>query len=228
MYAGRGRDTTRAGCSGRRFRDDCGARPRRFAADVEAWSTEPVGTPARAQVNGLTGSLRSRCRSRTPPAGSCSRRSHRVLRMAGGDLMNLCMTARAARLLFAHLLVLLPAGCSERTPGGPQATIAPPLSPDFFAAAVGYFASRARAPLLVDPRPLRPEAALKGPDRHVGRGRRTGAQRRVLARWILLGRTQRGAGPCGLAPRIRSGAEPRSRFVEQPGHGDARYVVDRR
>lgn len=51
-------------------------------------------------------------------------------------------------------------GCTERSPAGPRAALAPPQSPDFFAAAAGYFAGGTRAPIRVDPRPLRPEAAL--------------------------------------------------------------------
>ena len=62
----------------------------------------------------------------------------------------------------AHILIAIAAmgGCTERSPAGPQAALAPPRSPDLFAAAVGYFADGTQGPIRVDPRPLRPEAAL--------------------------------------------------------------------
>jgi len=60
----------------------------------------------------------------------------------------------------AALVPLLVSGCSERLPAGPAASVSPQLSPDFFAAAVRYFDSQMEAPVVVDPRPLRPEARL--------------------------------------------------------------------
>lgn len=56
--------------------------------------------------------------------------------------------------------MLMVTGCSERLPAGPQAALVPSRSPDFFAAAVRYFDGRTEVPILVDPRPLRPELRL--------------------------------------------------------------------
>jgi hypothetical protein len=63
-------------------------------------------------------------------------------------------------IVAAALLLLLVTGCSERLPAGPQAALTPQLSPDFFSAALGFFASRTTAQLVVDPRPLRPDTRL--------------------------------------------------------------------
>lgn len=67
---------------------------------------------------------------------------------------------RGASFAVPLLAVTMAAACSERLPAGPQAGVEPRLSPDFFSAAVGYFASRTAVPVRVDPRPLRPEARL--------------------------------------------------------------------
>lgn len=58
----------------------------------------------------------------------------------------------------ASLLLLV--ACGERVPAGPQASLPPGQAPGLFAAAVRHFASRTEVPILVDPRPLRPEAGL--------------------------------------------------------------------
>jgi hypothetical protein len=55
---------------------------------------------------------------------------------------------------------MIATGCSERLPAGPAASVSPQLSPDFFAAAVRYFGTKTEAPIVVDPRPLRPESRL--------------------------------------------------------------------
>lgn len=75
--------------------------------------------------------------------------------------MRFSTRTRAASIAAAALLVVVSASCSERLPGGPQAALEPGLSPDFFAAAVSYFDGRTALPILVDPRPLRPEARLR-------------------------------------------------------------------
>jgi hypothetical protein len=62
--------------------------------------------------------------------------------------------------ILAMLLLLAAVGCVERLQPGPHASLPPQRDPDFFATAVGYFASKATVPILVDPRPLRPEAGL--------------------------------------------------------------------
>lgn len=64
--------------------------------------------------------------------------------------------------LHAAMLVLasMAGGCTERSPAGPQAALAPQKSPSFFAAAVRWFDDRTEAPVVIDPRPLRPEAGL--------------------------------------------------------------------
>jgi hypothetical protein len=58
------------------------------------------------------------------------------------------------------LLLLAAAACWERGPAGLGAAPPPGESPQLFAAAVGYFASRGEVPIRVDPRPLRPELVL--------------------------------------------------------------------
>ena len=65
---------------------------------------------------------------------------------------------RAGGMLMAPLLLLV--ACGERVPAGPRAALPPGQAPGFFAAAVRHFASRTEVPILVDPRPLRPESAL--------------------------------------------------------------------
>ena len=65
---------------------------------------------------------------------------------------------RITSALCLSLFALLPA-CAHPVPRV-NPTIAAERSPAFFAAAIGYFASRASVPVRVDPRPLRPEARL--------------------------------------------------------------------
>jgi hypothetical protein len=74
--------------------------------------------------------------------------------------MRFRMRRRAASVVMAPLLMVVALGCSERLPAGPQAALAPRQSPDFFTAAVSHFARKTGVPILVDPRPLRPEARL--------------------------------------------------------------------
>lgn len=59
----------------------------------------------------------------------------------------------------AVLMVIL-LSCSEAVPFGPAAQLPPAGSPEFFAAALQFLAARASHPVIVDPRPLRPEAML--------------------------------------------------------------------
>lgn len=71
----------------------------------------------------------------------------------------LCLPSRLAATLALTVLI----GCTGPVPRGPRTAPVPGESPAFFAAAVGYFARDTMTPLpvLVDPRPLRPEAALR-------------------------------------------------------------------
>lgn len=50
--------------------------------------------------------------------------------------------------------------CIESGVSGPRAQVSPAESPAFFASAVAHFTAAARMPVVVDPRPLRPEALL--------------------------------------------------------------------
>jgi hypothetical protein len=79
---------------------------------------------------------------------------------AKGDTVRIRRIARAVPGALTTLLVLAAPGCSERLPAGPAAFVSPHLSPDFFAAAVRYFGTKTEAPIVVDPRPLRPESRL--------------------------------------------------------------------
>lgn len=67
---------------------------------------------------------------------------------------------RGPWLVMGVLFGSMAGGCAERSPAGPPAALAPQLSPDLFAAAVRWLDDRTQAPVIVDPRPLRPEAAL--------------------------------------------------------------------
>jgi hypothetical protein len=50
--------------------------------------------------------------------------------------------------------------CGEPGPSGPRGQVSPAESPAFFASAVAHFTAASRAPVIVDPRPLRPAAML--------------------------------------------------------------------
>lgn len=67
-------------------------------------------------------------------------------------------SGRRHSLLVACSLAL--AACGEPGPSGPRGQVSPVASPAFFASAVGHFTATARAPVIVDPRPLRSEAML--------------------------------------------------------------------
>ena len=65
---------------------------------------------------------------------------------------------RRIPVTLAALLVVMP-GCTAGRLAGPRAVPAPERAPDFFATAVDFFV-RPDRPLLLDPRPLRPDALL--------------------------------------------------------------------
>lgn len=62
-----------------------------------------------------------------------------------------------ARLVIPSVILV---SCAEAGPPGPAAQMAPEDSPAFFAAAVEFFARNPGPPLIVEPRPLQPEAML--------------------------------------------------------------------
>lgn len=73
--------------------------------------------------------------------------------------MPTCASMTRILLSSAAIAVSL-AGCYEGAPAGAHAQVAPAESPEFFIAAVDYFAGKAEAPVRVDPRPLRAGALL--------------------------------------------------------------------
>jgi hypothetical protein len=72
----------------------------------------------------------------------------------------LTRTPARTRLGFAGLAALL-LSCTEAPMAGPHAQMQPAESQRFFAAAVESLAGTSQAPVRVDPRPLRPESALR-------------------------------------------------------------------
>lgn len=71
-----------------------------------------------------------------------------------------CASVPWRRASNAAACLLALASCSEGVPSGPRRQASPAESASFFAASLAHFTATAEAPVVVDPRPLRPEAML--------------------------------------------------------------------